>query len=77
MAGYKLVTYRSSEGARAGLVIEDNVFDAAKLTGKPEEAVAATLKSGSPNVLLAIAPNVIVWFAFAMLKLCGTFGAAL
>ncbi len=34
MAGYKLVTYRSSEGARAGLVIEDKVFDAAKLTGK-------------------------------------------
>jgi len=34
VAGYKLVTYRSSEGARAGLVIEDKVFDAAKLTGK-------------------------------------------
>jgi 2-keto-4-pentenoate hydratase/2-oxohepta-3-ene-1,7-dioic acid hydratase in catechol pathway len=34
MAGYKLVTYRSAEGARAGLVIEDKVFDAAKLTRK-------------------------------------------
>src|SRR4029077_15307822 len=34
VACYKLLTYRSSEGARAGLVIEDKVFDAAKLTGK-------------------------------------------
>jgi 2-keto-4-pentenoate hydratase/2-oxohepta-3-ene-1,7-dioic acid hydratase in catechol pathway len=34
MAGYKLATYQSSEGPRAGLVIEDKVFDAAKLTGK-------------------------------------------
>ena len=32
--GYKLATYRSSEGPRAGLVIGDEVFDAAKLTGK-------------------------------------------
>jgi len=34
LAGYKLATYRSSEGPRAGLVIGDEVFDAAKLTGK-------------------------------------------
>src|SRR5690242_18166320 len=34
MASYKLATYQSGEGARAGLVIENNVFDAAKLTGK-------------------------------------------
>jgi 2-keto-4-pentenoate hydratase/2-oxohepta-3-ene-1,7-dioic acid hydratase in catechol pathway len=34
MAGYKLATYQSAEGPRAGLVIEDKVFDAAKLTGK-------------------------------------------
>jgi 2-keto-4-pentenoate hydratase/2-oxohepta-3-ene-1,7-dioic acid hydratase in catechol pathway len=33
-AGYKLATYRSSEGPRAGLVIGDEVFDAAKLSGK-------------------------------------------
>jgi len=33
-AGYKLATYRSSDGPRAGLVIGDDVFDAAKLTGK-------------------------------------------
>src|SRR6204780_3048534 len=33
-AGYKLATYRSSEGPRAVLVIGDEGFDAAKLTGK-------------------------------------------
>jgi 2-keto-4-pentenoate hydratase/2-oxohepta-3-ene-1,7-dioic acid hydratase in catechol pathway len=35
MAGYKLATYQSADGPRAGLVIDDTVFDAAKLTGKP------------------------------------------
>jgi hypothetical protein len=34
-----------------------------KLAAKPEEAVALTLKSASPNVLFARDPNVIVWFA--------------
>src|SRR5277367_5033289 len=34
LAGYKLATYQSSEGPRAGLVIGTEVFDAAKLTGK-------------------------------------------
>jgi 2-keto-4-pentenoate hydratase/2-oxohepta-3-ene-1,7-dioic acid hydratase in catechol pathway len=34
MAGYKLATYQSADGPRAGLVIDDKVFDAAKLTGK-------------------------------------------
>ncbi len=33
-AGYKLATYRSSEGPRAGLIVGEDVFDAAKLTGK-------------------------------------------
>ena len=36
---------------------------AAKLTGKPEVAVALTAKSGSPNSLFANAPNVITWSA--------------
>src|SRR5215510_10114598 len=34
MAGYKLATYQTSDGPRAGLVVDDKVFDAAKLTGK-------------------------------------------
>ncbi len=38
MAGYKLATYQSADGPRAGLVIDDKVFDAAKLTGKPAYA---------------------------------------
>ena len=34
MAGYKLATYQSADGPRAGLVIDDTVFDADKLTRK-------------------------------------------
>src|SRR6202790_1427192 len=34
LAGYKLATYKSSDGPRAGLIVGDEVFDAAKLTGK-------------------------------------------
>ena len=33
-ASYKLVTYSTKEGPRAGLVVGDVVFDAAKVTGK-------------------------------------------
>jgi 2-keto-4-pentenoate hydratase/2-oxohepta-3-ene-1,7-dioic acid hydratase in catechol pathway len=38
MAGYKLGTYQSTDGPRAGLVVDDKVFDAAKLTGKASYA---------------------------------------
>jgi 2-keto-4-pentenoate hydratase/2-oxohepta-3-ene-1,7-dioic acid hydratase in catechol pathway len=37
-AGYRLATYKSGEGPRAGLVIGEEVFDAAKLTGRPAYA---------------------------------------
>ena len=40
-AGYKLATYRTGEGPRAGIVIGDEVFDAAKLTGKAPYATVA------------------------------------
>jgi 2-keto-4-pentenoate hydratase/2-oxohepta-3-ene-1,7-dioic acid hydratase in catechol pathway len=33
-AGYKLATCQTSEGPRAGLIVGEEVFDAAKLTGK-------------------------------------------
>src|SRR2546426_11446636 len=61
----------------AGVVTRQLLFGllALKLTGKPDEAVGFTRKSGSPKVLFAIAPNVMVWFAFAMLNVCGTSGA--
>src|SRR5579862_5461907 len=38
MAGYKLVTYAAAEGPRAGVVVGDEVFDAAKLTGRAADA---------------------------------------
>jgi len=34
-AEYKLATFQTADGPRAGLVIDDKVFDAAKLTGRP------------------------------------------
>ncbi|MFZ2067426.1 MAG: fumarylacetoacetate hydrolase family protein [Xanthobacteraceae bacterium] len=37
-AGYRIATYKSAEGPRAGIVIGEEVFDAAKLTGKPAYA---------------------------------------
>jgi 2-keto-4-pentenoate hydratase/2-oxohepta-3-ene-1,7-dioic acid hydratase in catechol pathway len=37
-AGYKLATYQASDGPRAGLVIDDKVFDVAALTRKPAYA---------------------------------------
>jgi 2-keto-4-pentenoate hydratase/2-oxohepta-3-ene-1,7-dioic acid hydratase in catechol pathway len=40
-AGYKLATYQSSEGARAGFIIGDEVFDAAKLSATPAYAIVA------------------------------------
>jgi 2-keto-4-pentenoate hydratase/2-oxohepta-3-ene-1,7-dioic acid hydratase in catechol pathway len=33
-AGYKLATYKTSEGRRAGVIVGEEVFDAAKFTGK-------------------------------------------
>jgi 2-keto-4-pentenoate hydratase/2-oxohepta-3-ene-1,7-dioic acid hydratase in catechol pathway len=41
MAGYKLATYQAATGPRAGLIVDDRLFDAAKLTG--EEAYATVL----------------------------------
>src|SRR5205823_342155 len=34
MGSYKLATYQSADGPRAGLVIDEMVFDAAQLTGR-------------------------------------------
>ncbi len=48
-----------------------------KLTAKPEVAMAFTLKSGSVNVVLANAPNEMVWFAWKMLNVRSSFGAGL
>jgi 2-keto-4-pentenoate hydratase/2-oxohepta-3-ene-1,7-dioic acid hydratase in catechol pathway len=40
-AGYKLATYRTKEGPRAGVVVGQEVFDAAKLTGKAAYATVS------------------------------------
>ena len=38
MSSYKLVTYQSPQGPRAGLVVDDKVFDLAGATGRPSYA---------------------------------------
>jgi len=38
MANYKLVTYRAVRGPRAGFVVDEEVFDAAELTGRSSYA---------------------------------------
>lgn len=38
MAGYKLATYESAQGPRAGAVVNDLVYDVAALTGQPNYA---------------------------------------
>ncbi len=43
MLGFKLATYQSPDGPRAGLVIDDAIFDAAKLTGKPAYATVLSI----------------------------------
>ena len=52
MAGYKLATYQTPDGPRAGLVIDDRVFDAAKLTGKPAYATVLGILEGPLVTLL-------------------------
>ena len=44
-AEYKLATYQAKDGPRAGLVVGDKVFDAAKITGKPAYATIAGILS--------------------------------
>src|SRR5437867_2817846 len=54
---------------------------AAKVTARPEDAVALTAKSGSPNFLVESggrnSSNVIVWLALAIENVCEMLGAAL
>jgi 2-keto-4-pentenoate hydratase/2-oxohepta-3-ene-1,7-dioic acid hydratase in catechol pathway len=43
MPGFKLATYQSPDGARAGLIVGEQIFDAAKLTGKPAYATVLAI----------------------------------
>ena len=58
-AGYKLATYKSSDGPRAGIIIGNDVFDAAKLTGKAGYAtvmgILADWKAAEPALKKAAA----------------------
>jgi 2-keto-4-pentenoate hydratase/2-oxohepta-3-ene-1,7-dioic acid hydratase in catechol pathway len=58
-AGYKLATYQSADGPRAGLVVGDKLFDAAKLTGKTAYAraidILADWKTAAPKLAAAAA----------------------
>ena len=65
MAGYKLTTYQSMQGPRAGVVMDETVFDAAELTGQlsyatvlgilddwhhSNNALQIAIKKAAPNV---------------------------
>jgi len=50
---------------------------AVNVTGKPDEALAPTLKGESPTVLFERGAKLIVWFCLLIAKLCATSGAAL
>ena len=58
-AGYKLATYKSSDGPRAGVIIGDDVFDAAKLTRKAAYGtvmgIMADWKAAEPALKKAVA----------------------
>jgi 2-keto-4-pentenoate hydratase/2-oxohepta-3-ene-1,7-dioic acid hydratase in catechol pathway len=43
MPGFKLATYQSADGPRAGLVVNEQIFDSAKLTGKPGYATVLAI----------------------------------
>jgi len=45
MKSYKLVTYRATQGPRAGIVVEEEVFDAAALTGRSSYATMLAILS--------------------------------
>ena len=58
------------------LTVQTGVVVEAKLTVKPELAVAASVTGPLPKAMAAGCPNVRVWVAGVTLKLCVTGGAA-
>lgn len=49
MASYKLVTYDAGEGARAGIVVNDQVYDVAEATGRAQDATVHGLLNDWDN----------------------------
>ena len=60
MASYKLVTYDAGEGARAGIIVNDQVYDVAEATGRAQDATVRSLLNDWDNAkgrLSALAAN--------------------
>ena len=60
MATYRLATYASADGPRAGMVVDDKVFDLAALTGNKAQLRCALLQLGDQlgqkgRIVLAVA----------------------
>jgi 2-keto-4-pentenoate hydratase/2-oxohepta-3-ene-1,7-dioic acid hydratase in catechol pathway len=53
-AGFKLATYQTKDGPRAGIIVGEEVFDAAKVTGKPAYATVAGILSDWRNAERAL-----------------------
>jgi hypothetical protein len=49
MPSYKLVTYQSQKGPRAGIVVDDKLFDAAALTRKAAYATVLDILNDWPS----------------------------
>jgi 2-keto-4-pentenoate hydratase/2-oxohepta-3-ene-1,7-dioic acid hydratase in catechol pathway len=60
MASYKLVTYDAGQGGRAGIVVNDTVYDAAEGTGNAKDASVRAILTDWDNAtkrLKALADN--------------------
>jgi 2-keto-4-pentenoate hydratase/2-oxohepta-3-ene-1,7-dioic acid hydratase in catechol pathway len=61
MAGYKLATYQAADGPRAGIVVDETLFDAARLTGRAAYATVLGVLDdwdAAQDALAAAAKNV-------------------
>lgn len=55
MAGYRLATYQSASGPRAGLIVGETIFDAAELTKQPRYASVLGILEDSTKAADALA----------------------
>jgi 2-keto-4-pentenoate hydratase/2-oxohepta-3-ene-1,7-dioic acid hydratase in catechol pathway len=52
---YKLVTYNAGHGARAGIIVNDRVFDVAEGTGRADDGSVLALLADWPNARMRLA----------------------
>jgi 2-keto-4-pentenoate hydratase/2-oxohepta-3-ene-1,7-dioic acid hydratase in catechol pathway len=55
MAGYRLASYQSTQGPRAGIVVAETLFDAAELTGEPGYATTLGILADWPRAQAMLA----------------------